>query len=829
MKALHRLWIPLSYVALSIIMTWPLVAELGRQVPTDVGSDVRAHEWTLWWLKQALLAGQNPFFTSLLGYPAGTSLTTHNIPWANFALWLPIYLAANANVAHSLSYLIIFAFNAYAMYLFALEQTGAQPAAFVAGLIFGFLPNTLSDVGHINLLFVGWLPLSLLYLDRTLRRGTLREGALAGLFLALMGITRWQLLLLGMMVAGLFVVYRMATDRHARRPAVWKALAGTGIIAVLAMAPFALPVIIAELTRAGGDELLTYEPAFSADLLGYIIPHGGLALWRWLTERLPARLHWPQAEVHFLGFTALTLAALGVATRWRAARYWLLLSIISVILALGPAITVGQQALDGIPTPYRLIEDTFFNQIIRKPWRYNTFLGLPLAMMAALGFAWLQAQWRVQGARALALVVGLLILAEYWLAPYPLAAAPIPAWYGQLARDPDHFGILTLPIGPRLADKFSMLYQTVHHKPLVGGHVSRPPGGFFDYMDTSPFLDDMLYRREMNPALVDVTHQLAYLADANVRYVVMQKQFLRPDQIEQWQDWLTFAPRYEDDTLAVYATSPEAGVDFTVAHPLTDALGLIRAGYEPAQVEQGSPLTVDLRWAANAAAPGDYAHCIHLLDAGGEVVQTAKGAISPDWPTSRWQANEVARDVHTFRVDPHLSPGVYDLQVTLCTGEDGAAAGAPLNLGPVEITALPRTFELPQPAHATATQFGDAIRLHGYDLSLADSTLSLTLHWQARERMDRSYKVFVHVVDAASGAMLAQYDAAPRNWAYPTPWWEAGEVVSETIELPLGDAGLSNAVLSLGLYDEATGERLPIASPAGPETDALTIPLPGSF
>ena len=82
--------------------------------------------------------------------------------------------------------------------------------------------------------------------------------------------------------------------------------------------------------------------------------------------------------------------------------------------------------------------------------------------------------------------------------------------------------------------------------------------------------------------------------------------------------------------------------------------------------------------------------------------------------------------------------------------------------------------------------------------------------------MDRSYKVFVHAVDSATGEMLAQYDAAPRNWAYPTTWWEAGEVIVDNAELSLPNADTSpNIQLQVGMYDEQTGERLRVTAPPG--------------
>ena len=101
----------------------PRHQNLGIQFPSDTGSDMLVHEWTLHWLKQALLNLQNPFFTHLLAHPTGVSLTSHNIAWVNFGLWLPLSYAWGQAAATSLTYLLIFTFNAYAMYLFAYDQT----------------------------------------------------------------------------------------------------------------------------------------------------------------------------------------------------------------------------------------------------------------------------------------------------------------------------------------------------------------------------------------------------------------------------------------------------------------------------------------------------------------------------------------------------------------------------------------------------------------------------------------------------------------------------------------------------------------------------------
>jgi len=49
----------------------------------------------------------------------------------------------------------------------------------------------------------------------------------------------------------------------------------------------------------------------------------------------------------------------------------------------------------------------------------------------------------------------------------------------------------------------------------------------------------------------------------------------------------------------------------------------------------------------------------------------------------------------------------------------------------------------------------------------------------------------------------------PRQWTYPTNWWEGGEVVSDEIALPLENVPAGVYRISVGIYDPDTMERLP--------------------
>jgi hypothetical protein len=141
------------------------------------------------------------------------------------------------------------------------------------------------------------------------------------------------------------------------------------------------------------------------------------------------------------------------------------------------------------------------------------------------------------------------------------------------------------------------------------------------------------------------------------------------------------------------------------------------------------------------------------------------------------------------------------------------------------VETIPRVFETPVPAGERVFLWNDVIRLHNYAVSQTASNLELTLHWQALRRMEASYKVFVHLRDPASGEIVAQADRVPREWGYPTRWWEEGEFVEDTVRLDLQGVPPGTYDLFLGLYDEATGIRLPARNQAGDAFQDDSVPL----
>jgi hypothetical protein len=146
----------------------------------------------------------------------------------------------------------------------------------------------------------------------------------------------------------------------------------------------------------------------------------------------------------------------------------------------------------------------------------------------------------------------------------------------------------------------------------------------------------------------------------------------------------------------------------------------------------------------------------------------------------------------------------------------------------VQLKGLPYAWIYHAPP-AMATQrtvdFGDALRLHGLSMSAVErgQPLTVQLAWLKRAESASDYVLFAHLI-GPDGQRVAQVDIP-----YPVSAWQPGRY--ERTEVPLAlpaDAPAGQYRLMIGLYDPATGQRLPLGSAAadpalnGPDALLLT-------
>ncbi len=142
---------------------------------------------------------------------------------------------------------------------------------------------------------------------------------------------------------------------------------------------------------------------------------------------------------------------------------------------------------------------------------------------------------------------------------------------------------------------------------------------------------------------------------------------------------------------------------------------------------------------------------------------------------------------------------------------------------------------LPAEAHphlltTTPVDFGDQIRLAGHSplpgQLRSGETLTITLHWQVLASVSADYSVFVHVIPAHSPTAppSAQHDAWPCVGHESTSQWQPGEGIADPhpITLP-ADLAPGPYAVWVGLYEWASGVRLPVTQPLSSEPDRTRL------
>jgi hypothetical protein len=308
-----------AYCAATIVMTWPLATGLARDVAWDLG-DSLLNMWALAWdceQLRAVLGGDigriRTFFDANIFYPAPLTLAYSEHLFAQAVQIFPVYLATkNPILCYNLLFVSTFVLSGLGMYLLVREVTGRPRAAFVAGLLFAFVPYRLVQAAHLQVLSSQWMPLTLYgfrrYLDSG-RRLPLWGGTVA---LITQNLSCGYFLLYFAPFAAAYVLWEIAARSRWRDRRLWIDFLTAAAVTVIATAPFLIPY-----ARVREQLRLTRSLAeivrFSADVYAYFTAFPAQRLWAATANTFPRA----EGEL-FMGALPLLLAAVGVGVwLWR--------------------------------------------------------------------------------------------------------------------------------------------------------------------------------------------------------------------------------------------------------------------------------------------------------------------------------------------------------------------------------------------------------------------------------------------------------------------------------------------------------------------------------
>lgn len=257
-------------------------------------------------------------------------------------------------------------------------------------------------------------------------------------------------------------------------------------------------------------------------------------------------------------------------------------------------------------------------------------------------------------------------------------------------------------------------------------------------------------------------------------------------------------------------------------------LDLIGSSLDSARVVPGQAVDVTLWWRAKRAGLPSYDVRIALENGGYRRDVLAEPPAAGRYPTDRWAGGEVVEDKHRFVVPPDAPPGQTRVLLQLTPSSGGSPlstpAGPNVDLGTIQLQVRP--VQMTPPADigkSVSWKIGTFAQLIGYTLDSSNARpgdhLHLTLYWRALGNSgDVGFTVFSHLLDRQS-TIWAQQDHQPADGANPTSGWIAGEYVVDRYDLAIKpNAAPGQYQIEVGMYNPATGSRLPVRSATGEES-----------
>ncbi len=751
-RILPHLLMITAYFVIAVIITYPLIANLTNSFAGFVYGDAYEMAHHVWWFKYALQNGEPLFTQTLLGYPNGIDGVTL---WANplqffpawiFAFVMPLPAALNLHI------LLAMALNGWSMWVLARFLLRDHPtrnwAAFASGASFMLFPVMQGHLGagHAGLMVQWGVPLVALALFQLRETTRPRQWIIFGAITFIISAAghSLQVIYALMPITAVFAI-ALILRRDWRTLTRITLAAGIGAVVLLA---FLLPVIQSTLnTPAYTDEGGTVR--YSADLLAAITPS--------FRHPLFGRLDYPSRVLGvnidegaaYIGIIPIVLAILA-AIKFRPARWWIGLGVVSYVLSLGALLKIFDQpvtfTVDGyqsyISLPFALLTDLPFFNLARSPGRFNFVTALAVAALVAYGSAWVIAKLNNRTARAvITLAITTLIAFEYQtFFPLPLAPAAIPDEIYALRGDTTIRAALDLPADNLIAAKYGMYLQTAHERPLIAGQVSRSTS-------VNPAMLNIL-QTTLDPALLD---------QVGADIVIIHRPH-DDGSLDTLANQQLGEPIFQNAELAVYRVSPSTENVDTIALDTPTATTYTIDVYTP------SPAFAELAFADDSALTGavfrvDDVPVTNVPD--GERLDAI-----PFWlPASGYYRLAIEANPPC---PPQFDPSLR------CRLRVPAAAPTFIPSGEETLT-QPITFE-------------GGIALYGADAAVENRTVTVRLAWRFDQPITLYDRRFIHVIDA-NDQVVWQRDTTPTpiDTGDPVTGWHERVALELPADFPSGD------------------------------------------
>jgi len=504
----------LIFLFLTMVNTYPLLTKMTTHQLGD-GGDGPDFMWDLWSVKNSVMNFQNIYYTNYIFYPNGTNLYLEDLTPLNGVISIPLqYLfGENMILVYNVLVIINFVLAGLGMFMLAFYFTKNKFASFIAGYIFAFSPYMIGHaLGHLSLTAMWPMPFFILCFLRFHKEKLIRNILLSSLFLALSTFASVYYGVFMVLLLFLFALFFIIKDWSKLDWKYYLGLTFIFIIYLFVVSPLVIGMVGA---RLSGNHAPNHNPDFwSPDVATFFVP-GTLLKSKFLFDnngwwnRVMAISHCWAENQNFLGYTILILSIFGVITALKNKdknihiKFWITLFILSFVFALGTKLKFF-----GVEYSLKLPHYYIYKiaPLVSVPGRFLVVVYISLAVLTAVGITNLSKKIKGKKKYLLYLVIFILIAGEFLAIPYKITSYDVPDFYYQLRSEQGEFVVHDLtsrePNIYHLPSGMHMYYQTIHHKKITGGRISR-----------------------MNiPAMVyAINIGASDLVDLNVKYVICSK------------------------------------------------------------------------------------------------------------------------------------------------------------------------------------------------------------------------------------------------------------------------------------------------------------------
>jgi hypothetical protein len=522
---------------MTIIMTFPLILEVGESIIGGMGDGVY-FVWLIRWYQQVIFEGKGyPFFNPWMNYPQGWNLSTTDTTLASALPGVPFSLILGPIAGFNFAMAITFVLSGMSMTIWVRHLTKSDGAGLIAGTIYAFLPYRMAHfvAGHLNLSGTAWFPLyfmGLFEIFNSQKQWKWWPILLSGIALGLIGFTSMYYLYMTLIISAIFgLAYLMLVNwKILKELRFWGSIGAMFAVSApmlyLSLKPFV------QLSNQGSisDRSVEYASMYSAsptDFFTFASDH--FLFGKWISGILDRSL-WIESSL-YIGLAAIILGVIFYvknqdSERKKLGKIALVVIIAAFILALGTDLhwnaksviiqipEILQPVFGKTETPiylpaYFLFKYLPFYSKMRAIMRIGLFTLVFTSMIAGLG----SAELLRNRSKPRQILMTILILGFVFVDFYPgsyarnlekIEARPVDYW---LAEQPGDGAVVQMPFS-QSEDQSQLYYTLTHGKYFTGGffNANKPP----QYLYAAPILDNF-----------PDEHSIPLLQEYQVEYIIV--------------------------------------------------------------------------------------------------------------------------------------------------------------------------------------------------------------------------------------------------------------------------------------------------------------------